>query len=107
MAATLRWWTGQAKGMNRDEPTSLTIAGHEGQLRRVVAQADVGEPQWLWEGSLDGPGVAALIRSLMQTGSFPCDWRGAPHRAVASCAWYDAGRGAVVLELRGPPERLA
>jgi hypothetical protein len=93
--------------MNRVEATDLTIAGHAGQLRRVFTLESRGKGHWLWEGVLDGPRVAALIRSTLQTGSFPCEVHGSPHRAIVSCAWYDAGRGAVVLELGGPPERLA
>lgn len=93
--------------MKRDQGSSLTIAGHEGQLRTVSQEDQAIVPQWLWEGLLDGPGVVAVVRSLLRTGSFPCGQYGVPHRGVAASCWYDAGRGAVVLELMGPPERLA
>jgi hypothetical protein len=93
--------------MKPSEASTLAIAGQTGTLRWVPRGEGEGSPQWLWEGHLDGPGLAALIRHLMRTGSFPCDLRGVPYRGSASSCWYDAGGGAVVLELAGPPERLA
>jgi hypothetical protein len=93
----------------------VRLQGLPGMLRRVVSREGVGDagggdaptPRWLWEGAVDGPGLAALLRSMMVHGRVPCDVDGRPHRAQAVGCWYDAGRGTVVVELAGGPEPVA
>lgn len=63
--------------------------------------------RWLWEGTVDGPGLAALLRAVMVHGAVPCDVDGTPHRARAIACWYDAGHGTAVVELEGRPEPMA
>ena len=69
--------------------------------------AEAPQPRWLWEGAVDGPGLAALLRSMMVHGRVPCDVDGRPHRARALACWYDAGRGTLVVELADGPEPVA
>jgi hypothetical protein len=92
----------------------VRLQGLPGMLRRVVSRegsgdgrADAPEPRWLWEGAVDGPMLAALLRSMMVHGRVPCDVDGRPHRARAVGCWYDAGRGTVVVELADEPEPVA
>ena len=92
----------------------VRLQGLPGMLRRVVGREGGGDvdgdapaPRWLWEGAVDGPGLAALLRSMMVHGRVPCDVDGRPHRAQAVGCWYDAGRGTLVVELAAGPEPVA
>jgi len=107
---------------------TVRLHGRPGQLRRVtgepvppvpgsVAAAAGGagngptgvdlEPRWIWEGALDGPGLATLMRTALVHGMVPCELDGRPHRARATGCWYDAGHGTVIVELAGMPEPIA
>jgi len=79
--------------------------GHPAPPVAAVGRDD-GE-RWLWEGAVDGPGLAAILRAAMLHGMVPCDVGGRPHRARAVGCWYDAAGGTAVVELAGPPEPLA
>jgi hypothetical protein len=101
-------------GMVSERAPVVRLQGLPCVLRRVVSRepaaaggVDAPEPRWLWEGAVDGPGLAALLRSMMVHGRVPCDVDGLPHRAQAVGCWYDAGRGTVVVELAGGPEPVA
>jgi len=79
---------------------SAALGGHAGDAEAVALR-------WLWEGTVDGPGLAALLQAVMVHGAVPCDVDGRPHRARAIACWYDAGHGTTVVELKGRPEPMA
>lgn len=101
---------------------NVRLLGRPGALRHVLVpdpdaplggtgaaparDAAIG-PRWWWEGVVDGPGLAAVIRAASTGGSVPCEFEGRPHRMGVIACWYDAGRGLAVIELTGPPEPLA
>ncbi len=113
--------------MVHDPPATVRLHGHPGLLRRVAPGAALGEgpvphgdrtpvepphdrsdvDRWLWEGAVDGPGIAAILRAAMVHGIVPCDVGGLPHRARAVACWYDAAAGTAVVELFARPEPLA
>ena len=106
---------GHPVGMVIEHAPMVRLQGLPGMLRRVVGSEASGggdgteDPvsRWLWEGASDGPGLAALLRSMMVHGRVPCDVDGRPHRARAIGCWYDAGRGTVVVEFAERPEPVA
>lgn len=101
---------------------TVRLLGRPGTLRHVLAH-DPGEApslrdgdaagpgaiaaRWWWEGVVDGPGLAAVLRAAAHGGGVPCEVDGRPHRMSVLACWYDAGRGYAVVELRGGPEPLA
>ncbi len=76
-------------------------------LERTPTGSDDHDHRWVWEGSVDGPGIASLVRSVLVHGVVPCELDGRPHRARALGCWYDAGHGTVIVELAGRPHPLA
>jgi hypothetical protein len=105
---------GHPVGMVIEHAPMVRLQGLPGMLRRVVgSEASGGDgtegpvSRWLWEGASDGPGLVALLRSMMVHGRVPCDVDGRPHRARAIGCWYDAGRGTVVVEFAERPEPVA
>jgi len=82
-------------------------AASDGLDLDVATACGAGEVRWLWEGAVDGPGLAAMLRAAMVHEVVPCDIGGRPHRARAIACWYDAGHGTAVVELGGRPEPLA
>jgi hypothetical protein len=80
----------------------------DGSPARSAAAVGRGDGErWLWEGAVDGPGLASILRAAMLHGMVPCDVAGRPHRVRAVGCWYDAAGGTAVVELTGPPEPLA
>jgi hypothetical protein len=87
------------------------MAGSVGRLR-LVPSGEAGGGSALagglvWEGALDGPGLALLLRSVLQQGSIACEVGGIPHRLKPNAVWYDAGSGTVLCEVAAPPLPLA
>jgi hypothetical protein len=103
--------------MGIDRASTVRLHGHPGLLRVTApvpgsgasarAIADDAGPRWVWEGAVDGPGLVAILRSVMVHGVVPTDVDGRPHRARALGCWYDAAHGTALVELAGPPEPLA
>ena len=80
---------------------------HVDEAVSASASPDERPARWVWEGAMDGPGLAALLRSAMVLGVVPCEVAAQPYRARVVHVWYDAGQGTVVAELAGRPEPVA
>ncbi len=61
----------------------------------------------VWEGAVDGPGLARILRTALTTGALPCDVDGTPFRLDAGSCWYDAARGMLLIEVRGRLQGVA
>lgn len=92
------------------ESFEVSLIGSLGTLRWTPQREDdegvslAGD--LFWEGALDGPGVALLLRTVLQQGSIACEVEGVPHRLKPRGIWYDAGTGLVVCEVSAPPQPL-
>lgn len=69
--------------------------------------SDLDASTLVWEGQVDGPGLATLLALSLRHAMVPCEIEGRPYRVRAKGCWFDAGHGSVVVELAGVPEPLA
>jgi hypothetical protein len=60
-----------------------------------------------WEGAVDGPGLARILRTVLSGGALPCDVDGTPFRLEVGSCWYDAAHGTLLVEVRGRLQRVA
>lgn len=91
-----------------DASASVRLLGHPGRVRERVPHPPLADDAgWVWEGAVDGPGLARVLRHALEQGALPCDVDGVPHRVHAGSCWYDAATGVLVVELREPPRPVA
>ncbi len=88
-----------------ERPRSVRILGHHGRFREgpsgAPSESVDTRATLVWEGAVDGPGLARILRTVLSFGSLPCDVDGTPYRLEAGSCWYDAAHGALLIEVRG------